>query len=93
MALSKTTIAAKIAEVQGITKKQTEEIVNNIFTMIAENLAAGEKIAIHGFGTFEVKQREARKGRNPQTGAEIEIPARLAPVFKASSTLKDAVQK
>lgn len=91
--VTRANLSAKIAEVHGISKKAADEIIVSVFSMITEEMAAGEKVSIHGFGSFERKERAARKGRNPQTGAEIEIAARMAPNFKASTALKDALQK
>lgn len=81
-------VAAKTDE----SKKTVAPIVDAIFETIEENLAAGEKVQIIGFGNFEVRDRAARKGRNPQTGEEIEIPASKVPAFKPGKGLKDAVK-
>jgi DNA-binding protein HU-beta len=69
-------------------KKQAEAAVNAVFTTIRNTLLEGDKVQITGFGTFEVKDRPARTGRNPSTGEEMEIPAARVPVFKAGRTLK-----
>ncbi|OIS65855.1 DNA-binding protein, partial [Bacillus subtilis] len=66
--------------------------VEKVFDTISEALKSGEKVSIPGFGTFEVRERAARKGRNPQTGEEIDIPATKAPAFKPAKALKDAVK-
>ena len=76
-----------------MTKKDAEKALNAVFASIEEALAKEEKVQVIGFGTFEVKAREARTGRNPQTGAEIKIPASKNPVFKAGKALKDSVNK
>ena len=76
-----------------MTKKDAEKAVNSIISVITEALSRGEKVQLVGFGTFEVRDRAARKGRNPQTKEEIIIPASKAPVFKAGKALKDAVQE
>ena len=89
--MNKTELVAKGAENAGLTKKDAEKAVLAFFSSIEEALVAGEKIQLIGFGTFEVKERAARTGRNPQTGKAIEIPASKNPVFKAGKTLKDAV--
>ncbi|KRK23857.1 transcriptional regulator [Lactobacillus delbrueckii subsp. delbrueckii DSM 20074 = JCM 1012] len=75
-----------------MTKKDVSEAVDAVFEAIQEDLAKGEKVQLIGFGTFEVRDRAARKGRNPQTGAEIEIPASKVPAFKPGKALKDAVK-
>ena len=83
-------LADKVAGV-GLTKKQAAEAVNTVFDSIKGALAKGEKVSLVGFGTFSVKKRAAREGRNPRTGATIKIAAKKVPVFKAGKGLKDAV--
>ena len=89
--MNKTELVAKMAEKSGLTKKDAEKAVNAFFASVEDALVADDKVQIIGFGTFEVKERSARKGRNPQTGKEIDIPASKNPVFKAGKALKDAV--
>ena len=89
--MNKTELVANVAEKAGLTKKDAEKAVNALFSSIEEALVANDKVQMIGFGTFEVKERAARTGRNPQTGAEIAIPASKNPVFKAGKALKDAV--
>ena len=91
--MNKTELVANVAEKAGLTKKDAEKAVNALFSSIEEALVKDEKVQMIGFGTFEVKDRAARMGRNPQTGAEIQIPASKNPVFKAGKALKDAVNK
>lgn len=91
--MNKTELVASVAEKAGLTKKDAEKAINALFTSVEEALAQEDKVQIIGFGTFEVKAREERKGRNPQTGAEITIPASKNPVFKAGKSLKDVVNK
>ncbi|MBR4696227.1 MAG: HU family DNA-binding protein [Selenomonadaceae bacterium] len=91
--MNKTELVAKMAEKSGLTKKDAEKAVNAFFASVEDALVADDKVQIIGFGTFEVKERSARKGRNPQTGKEIDIPASKNPVFKAGKALKDAVNK
>ena len=91
--MNKTELVAMVAEKSGITKKDAERVVSATFDMIIAELMKGEKVQISGFGSFEVKEREARVGRNPRTKEAIDIPASKAPVFKASKALKDAVSK
>ena len=91
--MNKTELVAKVAEKSGLTKKDAEKAVNALFESVKEALVKKDKVQMIGFGTFEVKARAARKGRNPQTGAEIKIPATKNPVFKAGKGLKDAVNK
>ena len=89
--MNKTELIAIVAERSGITKKDAERVVNATFETITAELKKGEKVQISGFGIFEVKEREARVGRNPRTKEAIQIPASKAPTFKASKTLKDMV--
>ena len=91
--MNKTELVAAVAEKSGITKKDAERVVSATFDMIIAELMKGEKVQISGFGSFEVKEREARVGRNPRTKEAIDIPASKAPVLKASKALKDAVSK
>jgi DNA-binding protein HU-beta len=89
--LNKAELISLVAQKTEFTKKDTEKLVNAVFEAIGETLATGDKVQLMGFGSFEVRAREARKGRNPQTGEEIEIPAANNPVFKAGKTLKELV--
>lgn len=89
--MNKTELVAKVAEKAGLTKKDAEKAVNALFASVEEALVDGDKVQMIGFGTFEVKARAARTGRNPQTGEAIKIPASKNPVFKAGKALKDAV--
>ena len=91
--MNKTELIAAVAEKTGLTKKDAERVVNATFETVTASLAKGEKVAVAGFGNFEVKAREARVGRNPRTKETIQIPATKLPAFKASKTLKDAVAK
>ena len=77
--------------IDGATKKDIEVVVNEVFDTIKNTLASGEKVAIAGFGSFEVVERAARIGRNPKDGSTIQIPASKAPKFKAGKVFKDAV--
>lgn len=91
--MNKTELIAAAAEQTGMTKKDTEKVLNAAFDAIATALSKGEKVQVSGFGIFEVKEREARMGRNPRTGEAMEIAASRTPTFKASKTLKDAMDK
>ncbi len=91
--MNKTELIAAVAEKAGLTKKDAERTVNATFEAITESLVKGDKVSVSGFGIFEVKNREARVGRNPRTKETIEIPATRLPGFKASKTLKDTVAK
>lgn len=90
--MTKTDLIAKVTDnVKTMKKKDVEKAVNAVFSCIQEALSKGEKAQFIGFGTFEVKERKARKGRNPQTGKTISIPAAKVPVFKAGKALKQQV--
>ncbi len=91
--MNKTELIAAVTQSAGLTKKDTERVINAAIDTITANLAANGKVQISGFGTFEVKTREARVGRNPHTKEAVEIPATKVPVFKASKALKDIVAK
>ena len=91
--MNKTELIAAAAEQTGMTKKDTEKVLNAALDAIAAALAKNDKVQVSGFGIFEVKEREARMGRNPHTKEAIQIPATRVPGFKASKALKDAVAK
>jgi DNA-binding protein HU-beta len=90
--LNKGELVDKIANDTGVTKTQAEAVFNSLIDGIKGSMKKGHKVTIVGFGTFSVAKRKARKGRNPQTGAEIKIPARKVPKFTAGSELKKAVK-
>ena len=89
--MNKSDLIAAVAAKTGDTKKNAEASINALIDVIAESLKDGEKIQVVGFGSFEVRERAEIKGRNPQTGKEMKIAAKKAPVFKAGKALKDAV--
>ncbi len=91
--MNKTELIAAAAEISGISKKDTEAVINATIESIASALKADDKVQLVGFGSFEVKKRAARTGRNPKTKETIEIPASKVPAFKAGKALKDAVSK
>ncbi|BAB07075.1 HU family DNA-binding protein [Halalkalibacterium halodurans] len=90
--MNKTELIHQVAERTQMSKKDAGEVVNTVFDVIAESLAQGDSVQLIGFGNFEVRERAARKGRNPQTGEEIDIAATKTPAFKAGKQLKDAVK-
>lgn len=83
---------ARMAECSDITKKQASQALEAFMSGVTTQLKKGEKVAFTGFGTFQISDRKARKGRNPQTGATIDIPATRVPVFRAGKKLKEAVR-
>ncbi len=90
--MNKAELISAVAEKSELTKKDAEKAVNAIVSVISDALANNERVQLVGFGTFEVRERAERKGRNPQTKEEIIIPASKAPVFKAGKALKESVQ-
>ena len=91
--MNKAELVAAVAAKTGDTKKAAEASVDAFVSVIKESLKKGEKVQLVGFGSFEVRKRAARKGRNPQTKEEIKIPASKAPVFRAGKQLKELVNK
>ena len=91
--MNKAELVAAVAEKTALSKKDSEKAVNAAFEAITAALVGGEKVQLVGFGAFEVKERNARVGRNPKTKEEIQIPASRIPVFKAGKALKDVVAK
>ena len=91
--MNKTELINAVAERSGVTKKDAESVISATIDAITAALAAGDKVQLTGFGSFEVKERAARVGRNPRTGEATEIPASRIPAFKAGKALKDSVAK
>lgn len=91
--MTKSDLIAKVAEKAGVSKKDADKATNAVLDAIVETLKEGDKVQLVGFGSFEVRKREARKGRNPRTKQEITIPASALPVFKAGKSFKDAIAK
>ena len=91
--MNKTDLITAAAEKSGLSKKDTERVVNALLDTVTASLSKGEKVQISGFGIFETKEREARVGRNPRTKEAVQIPATRTPTFKPSKLLKDIVGK
>ncbi len=91
--MTKSELAAIYAEKAGTSKKDAEAIVSGVLEIITDTLSTGEKVQLVGFGTFEVRERAARVGKNPRDGSPLDIPASKSPVFKPGKALKDAVNK
>ncbi|MFZ7130978.1 MAG: HU family DNA-binding protein [Eubacteriales bacterium] len=91
--MNKAELITVLTEKTGLAKKDNEKVLNALVESITEQLQNGDKISLVGFGTFEVKERAERKGRNPKTMEELVIPASKAPTFKAGKALKDAVNQ
>ncbi len=90
--MNKSELIAKVAESTDLSKKDVTKAVDAVFEAITEAMQSGDKVQLVGFGNFEVRERSARKGRNPQTGKEIQIAAANVPSFVAGKALKDAVK-
>lgn len=89
--VTKADLIEELAKVAKVTKKQSEAIVDTVFDGITEALAKGEKVELRGFGSFRIRQRRARRGRNPKTGAIVAVPARRIPFFKVGKRLRERV--
>jgi DNA-binding protein HU-beta len=89
--MKKSDLIDAIAARQGMTKTQVQSVVDDVFELVIKGLADGEKVDVRGFGTFSVRDSAARTGRNPQTGAAIEIAARRVPGFKPGKEMRDRV--
>ena len=87
--MNKAELVEEVSGEVGLSKRETQKVIDAIIGTIGDTLAAGEKVTLVGFGTFGVRQRKARTGRNPQTGALIQIPAKRVPRFVAGKTLKE----
>ena len=90
--MNKEQLVERVAEKTGATKKDVADVLNSALEMVSGALKKGEKVTLVGFGTFLVRKRKAREGRNPQTGAKIKIPAKRVPAFTAGKDLKTAVR-
>ena len=90
--MNKTELIAAIADKAGVSKKDAEKVVNATFDVITAAMADGDKVSLVVFGNFEVRERDASEGKNPQTGEKIKIDACKVPAFKAGKALKDAVK-
>ena len=91
--MNKAELIAEVAAKTGLSKKDSEKAVNAALDTVTASLQSGEKVSLVGFGVFDVKEREARMGRNPKTKEEIKIAASRVPAFKAGKALKDAIAK
>ena len=87
--MTKAELVEKVAESTQLTKKHAELIVNTVFESIVQSLRAGEKIELRGFGSFRIRQRGPRTGRNPKTGAKVEVPPKRIPYFKPGKELRE----
>jgi len=90
--MNKAELVEAVSDKTGITKKQAGNVIDAITDTVKETLSKGERITLVDFGTFHVRQRKARKGRNPRTGKKLEIPAKKVPKFRAGKNLREAVR-
>ena len=91
--MTKAELVEKVSAQINLTKKQTEVVVNTVFQSITESLAEGKKVELRGFGSFRVRNRNARVGRNPKSGDRVDVPAKRVPFFKAGKELRELVDK
>ena len=84
-------LVEKVSGQSNLTKKQTEVVVNTVFQSITDSLSEGRKVELRGFGSFRVRERNARVGRNPKSGAQVDVPAKRVPFFKAGKELRELV--
>lgn len=91
--MTKAELVDEVAKVVQLTKKQAETIVNIVFDSIVDSLRAGEKIELRGFGSFRLRSRKSRTGRNPKTGEKVEVPSKKIPYFKPGKELKELINK
>ena len=91
--MTKAELAGRVADKIHLTKKQTEAIVNILFTCITDALKEGDKVELRGFGSFRTRSRNAREGRNPKTGDTVHIPSKKVPFFKAGKELREVVDR
>jgi integration host factor subunit beta len=91
LSMTKAELVEKVADKIQLTKKQTEAVVNILLNCITEALSAGDKVELRGFGSFRIRNRNPREGRNPKTGDTVQIPAKRVPFFKAGKELREMV--
>jgi integration host factor subunit beta len=91
--MTKAELVDEVAKVVELTKKQAEAIVNIVFDSIVESLRAGQKIELRGFGSFRLRSRKSRTGRNPKTGEKVDVPSKKIPYFKPGKELKELINK
>jgi len=91
--MTKAELVEKVSDKIHLTKKQTELVVNTVFQSITDSLSDGKKVELRGFGSFRIRERNARVGRNPKSGAQVDVPAKRVPFFKAGKDLRELVDK
>ncbi len=91
--MTKAELVEKVANQINLTKKQTEVVLNTVFSSITDSLAEGKKVELRGFGSFRIRQRNARVGRNPKSGQKVDVPSKKVPFFKAGKELRELVDE
>ena len=91
--MTKAELVEKVSDKIHLTKKQTELVVNTVLQSITDSLSDGKKVELRGFGSFRIRERNARVGRNPKSGAQVDVPAKRVPFFKAGKDLRELVDK
>ena len=91
--MTKADLIDEVSKFSNLTKKETETIVNTIFDNITDALAKGDKVELRGFGSFRIRHRNSRKGRNPKTGDRVDVPSKHVPYFKPGKELKDLINR
>ena len=91
--MTKAELVEKVANQINLTKRQTEVVVNTVFSSITDSLADGKKVELRGFGSFRIRQRNARVGRNPKSGQKVDVPSKKVPFFKAGKELRELVDE
>ena len=89
--MTKADLIDEVAKVSNLTKKESETIINTVFENITDALAKGDKVELRGFGSFRIRHRNARKGRNPKTGTSVSVPEKRVPFFKVGKRLREHV--
>jgi len=89
--MTKAELVERVANQINLTKKQTEVVVNTVFSSITDSLAEGKKVELRGFGSFRIRERNARVGRNPKSGQKVDVPSKKVPFFKAGKELRQLV--
>ena len=91
--MTKAELIDEVSKLSNLTKKETETIVNTVFDNITDALAKGDKVELRGFGSFRLRKREPRKGRNPKTGDKVDVPPKKVPYFKPGKELKELINR
>ena len=91
--MTKAELVEKVSAQINLTKKHTEVVVNTVFQSITDSLSNGKKVELRGFGSFRIRERNARIGRNPKSGVQVDVPAKRVPFFKAGKELRELVDK